>query len=136
MIAEVPRHTVDSTDFDLTEVSSNNHGYNSRVDARYYSTTTTLGVTQVYNGGGGQYKVIWLNNNNLSYDLDVGCNLSFGEVNPDYILAHEFGHLAGLNHHAWHWGAWGAHTAMKSGCHSDHSQLRTADLDDINDYYD
>lgn len=133
---EVPRHTIDSTDFDLTVIASNNHGHNSRFDAKYLGTTNVFGATGSYSGGGGHYKVIWLNtNNNLNYDPDVGCNISFGEVNPDYIITHEFGHLAGLGHHVWHWGAWSGHTAMKGGCNFDQSQLRTEDLNDINDHY-
>ncbi len=136
LIAEVPRHTIHSTDFDLTVVSSNNPGYNSRLGAAYLGSTNVFGATGSYSGGGGQYKVIWLNtNNSLNYDPDVGCNIIFGEVNPDYVITHEFGHFAGLGHHVWHWGAWDGHTAMKSGCNSDQSQLRTEDLNDINDHY-
>ena len=136
LIAEVPRNTVDQTDFDLTEVGSNNQGYNSRIDAQYYSSTNFMGQTLPYTGGGGLYKVIWLNtNDNLDYNPNIGCNLSNGEVNPDYILTHEMGHLAGLAHHSWHWGAWSGHTAMESGCHADFNQLQTEDIADINAYY-
>ena len=136
LVSEVPRYTVHSTDFDLTVISTNNHGYNSRVDATYLGGTNVLGATGTYTGGGGQYKVIWLNtNDNLDYDLSVGCNLSYGEVNPDYVLTHEFGHLAGLDHHTWHWGAWSGHTAMNPGCNHDQAQLRAEDLNDINEYY-
>lgn len=136
LIAEVPRNTVDQTDFDLTEVGTNNQAYNSRVDAKYFTSTNDLGLTQAYSGAGGLYKVLWLNtNDNLNYKTSIGCNLSYGEVNPDYILTHEMGHVAGLAHHTWHWGAWGGHTAMEDGCHSDFSQLQTEDIADINGYY-
>ena len=136
LIAEVPRPAIDNTDFDLRETSTYTWGTTSRVDAKHLGTTNVFGATETFEFTGYLYKVIWLNtNNNLNYDIGGGCNPSYGHVEPDYILTHEMGHLAGLGHHKWHWGDSSTHTAMKTGCNSGQASLRSDDLSDINDYY-
>ena len=58
----------------------------------------------------------------------------WNEPNPRYIIMHEFGHWAGLNHHS-SWPFNDTHTAMKGGCNPGQYDLRTEDKNDINDYY-
>lgn len=137
-MAEVSRAALDSTDMDVTESTSYVSGSDNRLDARQYSSTNIFGQTLPYGDTDGpdMYKVIWLNkNDDLNYLTSAGCNHWWDLVNPQYILNHEFGHLAGLSHHTW-WPIDNTHTAMKSGCNPGQASLRAEDKNDINDWYD
>ena len=135
LTAEVPRHTIDTTDFDPTETTSNNWPTNSRVDAKHMSNANTYGVTQTVESGNYFYKIIWLNtNNSLNYNSDGECNVFQGIIGLDNILTYEFGHLAGLGHHS-SWPFGNSHTAMKGGCNAGQLDLKHEDINDINDYY-
>ncbi len=130
---------IHSTDFDLVETSTYSWPHASKVDAANLGSTNTYGVTTTHKGTSGGnpyfYKVIWLNTHeHLNYNTRGSCNIFASDVPVQYILNHEFGHLAGLNHH--HHFTWTSdHTAMKPGCDSGMAQLRAEDINDINDYY-
>ena len=117
------------------EASNYSTGIN-RFDAAYIGDALTFGYAPHFDSGSDMYKVIYFNtNDDLDYDTSAGCTGWRDLVNPTNIAIHEFGHYAGLSHHyGWTWS--NTHTAMKTGCNTGQADLRSEDINDINDHYD
>lgn len=86
---------------------------------------------------GDRYSTLYLNWNK-KYDTSSTCsslNLWWPEdTNPGYILNHEMGHFAGLDHTEG-WFVDNSHSLMKPNCNSGYSTLPTDDIKQINGFY-
>ncbi len=103
------------------------------VGAKYFRNNGIQGVELDYNKGTDeQYNKIYVNTNR-NWSTSSTCGW-FQNTNPEYVLNHEFGHFAGLDHTE-SWRTSNNHSMMKPNCNSGYSTISSADITQINGFY-